>query len=358
MVSTDITQTGTIDLDGSITDFSVDSKILDSPSPEGETVYMDNNWSTYLGYYRTTMLKAPLDSLAIWSVGKGYTADDRTNTILDNITGRGDESFTEILFNGFICMKISEIGSFAEIIRNDNGTLINLKPLNTGTMAVIENAKGRIIRYEQRIGKKKPITFKPEQIFHRTNDRLGDSGRGTSVVESIKWIIDAREEAMRDWRRISHRSSVRILYVDEDDKTRRTNLKTDYKEAIDKGQLLILPIKKGDGEFVDLQLPPVQAFTDWIRYLDNLFYQAVRIPKTIATSEGTTEAGGKMGHVNFEPIYTWEQKQLEDDLWNQLAIKVKFNRPPSLMNNLQQDEQKNAGQTGFQPNDVEAGVGE
>ena len=46
---------------------------------------------------------------------------------------------------------------------------------------------------------------------------------------------------------------------------------------------------------------------------------------------------------------------LEDDLWNQQAIKITFNRPPSL-GGLQPEinEGKNTGQVSIQPNDVAA----
>jgi len=60
-----------------------------------------------------------------------------------------------------------------------------------------------------------------------------------------------------------------------------------------------------------------------------------------------------MGHVIFEPIYTKEQKDLEDDLWTQQAIKITFNRPPSLRGMQPElDESKNTGQIGIQPNDT------
>jgi hypothetical protein len=355
-MKTDIQQTSTGDL--GITNFSVTPTTLDSPNINNENSYQDDNVGEYLTYYKTTQLKAPIDTLAIWTIGKGYETDARTAVILENLTGWGEDSFTSILFNLMVMKKVTKIGGFAEIIRNDNGSLINLKPLNPANMIIYYNPQGIITGYGHSNGNGSVKKYKIEEILHLVNDRIGDEVHGTSVVESVKWIIDAKEEAMRDWRRISHRATVRILYVEEDDKTRIANLKSDYKEALQNGNLLILPIKKGDGEFVDLQLPPIQQFLEWIRYLENLFYQAVRVPKIIATSEGFTEAGGKMGYMTFEPIYTYEQTQLESDLWNQLAIRVKFNRPPSLSNAMNDTEQKNAGQTGLQPNDVQAGVGE
>ena len=64
-----------------------------------------------------------------------------------------------------------------------------------------------------------------------------------------------------------------------------------------------------------------------------------------------------MGHVIFQPIYTKEQVDLERDLWNQQAIDIKFNRPPSLGGMQPElDEAKNTGQIAIQPNDVEASI--
>jgi len=258
-----------------------------------------------------------------------------------------------------VMKKVTKIGGFAEIIRNESGTLVNLKPLNPANMIIYYNPQGIITGYGHKQSKGKIKKYEPDKILHLVNDRIGDEVHGTSVVESVKWIIDAKEEAMRDWRRISHRSTVRILYVEEDNKDRIANLKRDYPEAIKNGDLLILPVLPKDAKFEDLQLPPIQQFLEWIRYLENLFYQAVRVPKIIATSEGFTEAGGKMGYLTFEPIYTYEQTQLEADIWNQLGIRIKFNRPPSLSNAMQETEQKNVSQQeAVQPNDLNAGVGE
>jgi hypothetical protein len=63
-----------------------------------------------------------------------------------------------------------------------------------------------------------------------------------------------------------------------------------------------------------------------------------------------------MGHVIFETVYAKEQMDLEQDLWNQQAIKITFNRPPSLGGLINQEEQKNTGQLNIQPNDVTANM--
>ena len=72
--------------------------------------------------------------------------------------------------------------------------------------------------------------------------------------------------------------------------------------------------------------------------------------------EGFAEASSKTGFMSFDPVYTFQQVLLEADLWNQLALRVKFNRPPSLHGVMEENQEKNVGQVGIQPNDIQPGV--
>ena len=360
-METDIAQTTrTTTLEG-ISDYSVPSKSTDSAAGISETSYNNPYFTKWYGYYRKIPeLKSAINALATWVLGQGYETDTRSKVILENINGWGEDTFNSILWNMLVTSKING-DAYAEIVRNpDTGTLLNLKPLDPASMTIVCSSKGRIIRYEQRSKnpKGKPQTFTPDKIFHISNDRVADEIHGTSVIEAVQWIIDAKNEAMADWRRISHRSTVRILYIEEDNTPRLNNLKRDYKEGIEKGEILILPIKRGEGEFVDLTLPPVEQFLSWIRYLENFFYQALGVPKVIlgGTAENT-EASAKVSVIVFDPTFIREITELELDVWNQLAIKITIKKQPSLMGEAQANEEKNTGQVGFQPNDVTAGVG-
>ena len=55
-------------------------------------------------------------------------------------------------------------------------------------------------------------------------------------------------------------------------------------------------------------------------------------------------------------MYTYEQNIYEAEIWNSLAVRVKFNRPAQIGGVVQEDEAKNTGQVGLQPNDVEASL--
>ena len=57
----------------------------------------------------------------------------------------------------------------------------------------------------------------------------------------------------------------------------------------------------------------------------------------------------KMSYITHEPLYVKEITELESALWNQLGLKVTYNRQQSLMDNAQSDEAKNTNQTSMMP---------
>lgn len=360
MADTDIRSTTRTDMDSNVSDYSVDLKQLDSPSDIEHNYWDSPNWTKYHGYYKTIPeLKKAVDALACWTAGKGWTTDFRTQVILEGVTGWGEDSFDSILQNMIIIKKING-DSFAEIIRNpDTGALVNIKPLNPGDTRIEVNRKGIITAYYQMNKQKNGtralgIKFDPSQILHLSNDRIANEIHGVSVVEACQWVIDARNEAMSDWRKIIHRNlaGVRIIEVDEDDVSKLNTLKEQWERAIDKGEVLILP--KGTAQ---LQGNPPTNPENWIRYLENFFYQAVGVPKIIlGGSQDFTEASSKVGYLTFEQVYMAEQRLLEQDLFNQLGIKIKFDRPVSLKESTQSDEAANTGQVGFQPNELKPQV--
>jgi hypothetical protein len=223
-------------------------------------------------------------------------------------------------------------------------------------MRIVVGKNGIIKRYEQN-NKTGKITFKPEEILHLCNDRIGDEIHGVSVIDACKWVIDARNEAMTDYRKLLHRNviPVRIIEIDTDDSTKRNAFMAEYKDAIQKGEVLVIP--KGTVEFKEDQIE-IQDPIAWIQYLENFFYQAVGIPKIIlGGSEQFTEASSKIGYLTFEQVYITEQSELETDLWNQVGINLTFERPISLSDAMQSTMTKNPGQTAAQPNDMVAKAG-
>lgn len=366
MPGTNIGNVTMSDMENRVTSYEVAPVQTEGATGQKETEYQITKWPQWFGYYKKIPeLKKAIDAYATWVLGKGYETNPETKVLLEHIKGWGEDTFNSILWNMIITKKIAG-DAYAEIIRDsETGDLINLKPLDPSTVKIIADERGMIKRYEQT--SKLPADkgrmlhkFEPGEILHLCNDRVADEIHGTSVIEACQWVIDARNEAMADWRRISHRATIRVLYIDMDDSTKITKVKTDYADAIKKGELLILPVKKADAEFAEITLPPIDAFLSWIKYLENFFYQAVGIPKVIlGGSEEFTEASSKISYLTYEQIYTREVVDLEADLWHKLFLRITFVKPASIKNEMLQSEEKQPDYgVGFQPSEIQPGRNE
>src|SRR3990167_9725132 len=180
---------------------------------------------------------------------------------------------------------------FAEIIKGDNKdkTLINLKKLYTGDIRIVLGKNGLIERYEQRSNTPEGKTkkFKPEEILHLSNDRIANEIHGTSIIDALKKIIDAKNQALEDEILIRHRDkALGIAYYDTDDAGKITYANSQIEKAVNKGEMLGLP-----KDTVEIKEYPSKSPSDrigWLQYLDNLFYQVGGVPKVLVTSEGFT----------------------------------------------------------------------
>jgi len=336
-----------------VKDYSVDAESLDYAAGK-ETVVEFKNATINLGYYfNIPELKKAIDALATWTVGKGWKPEDNiTKVELEHLQGWGEDTFQSLMWNLIVTKKI--VGdAFAEIIRSKDGKLINLKPISPERVRIVVDGKGLIKRYEVRTGHDKFTTVERKSMLHLCNDRVADQIHGTSMIDACKWVIDARNEALQDERMIKHRDlAMGVLEIDTDNAAKRDKIIEQYSDSVNTGEVLVLP--KGLAELKPSGNISTKDRLEWIRYLENFFYQAAGVPRIIATSEGFTEAGGQVGFLTFEPIYTQEQALLEADLWNQMGIKVKFVRPPQLGGVVQDNAEKNTGLISPQPNNVEA----
>lgn len=351
MATNTISSATTTDIKGSVQDFSVSSMPLDTTSPNGDTYWYFSDATKNFGYYsKIPEIFSAANALATWAVGKGWESDDvMLKQELKFISGMGKDTFDSIMWNHEV-VKLIVGDAFAEIIR-EKDTLVNLLPISPERVRLVLN-KGRIKHYEIWNGKKW-VKKEKNQILHSTNNRIGDQVHGTSQIDATKWIIDARNEALEIVRVQKNRSkALGIVYYKTDNTGKITYANKQIEKAVKNGEMVGLPedVAKIEG-FPKNETGDIMA---WISYLENFFYQTFGVPRSIATSDGTSEVGGKMGHVIFEPIYAREQRDLEQDLWNQCAIEITFNRPPSLGGLMQQEEQKNTGQINIQPNDVAA----
>ena len=146
-----------------------------------------------------------------------------------------------------------------------------------------------------------------------------------------------------------------VLELDTEDETKITGQTTRYQEAVNKGEVLVTV--KGLAEIKSSPTnPTIGNLQEWIQYLDDFSYRALGVPLVLAGGSGGSEGSDKTGFLTFDQVWKKEQREYSADLWNQLAIRVEFNKPASINPKVTDSEEKNTSQTSFQPKEGTAGV--
>ena len=361
----DIASTVASDLTNAMTDFSVDSQQTDASTDQKETTWKDDEFDNYLGYYKdekTPEITAVIDAKSSWTIGKGYDADEVTTMLLDTIKGFGKDTFNTILENA---MRVLLLGGnfYAEIIRDDEGNLINLKPLDPSIMQHVSNGKGIIIRFEQMTktqGKKQPIKFKPEEIFYLARNRIADEVHGTGIAQKLKLIINMKNEVMADMKTLMHRHVIPQwkFKLKTDDATEIAAYKKKMDAAVGAGENIYEPFDVAEGELISV--PPNATLNPmaWITYLDNLFYEMASVPKIILGGSGEfTEASAKIAYLAFQQSVEEEQLYIEEQLLSQLNLIIDLKFPASIENELLSDNKKDGAQN-IDASETTAGEGQ
>ncbi len=360
MALQELNQATTTDFTNQVPNFIVESKALDVASPQQDEFfhYFDKATINFGYYVNTPEIFNAANALATWGFGKGWeTSDPLMKQELKHVTGIGNDTFDQIMWNHEV-VKVIVGDAFCEVKKQTKKgveVIVNMIPISPERVRIVYGKNGLIKRYDAWNGEKwKEI--KKENMLHSSNKRIGDQVHGQAQGEPAKKIIDAMNEALDDERIIKHRDkALGIVYYKTSNAGKITFANTQIEKAVSKGEMLGLP--EDTAKIEPYPSRSSEDRTNWIQALENKFYQIFGVPRSIASSDGTSEVGGKMGHVIFEPIYTKEQMDAEGNLWAQQGIEITFNRPPSLGGLQPQiDESKNTGQTSIQPNDVEASL--
>jgi len=364
----DISKATTSNMENVVENYEVAALNTDGISQLTETKYTNTMWSTHWGYFNThPELKSAILMKAIWDVGKGFETDAYTKVILDHITGMGKDTFEDILFNMDVCRYVGR-DSFAEIMRDEGGTLINLKPLDPGSIRMIFNSKGILIRYEQfnKLAKGQVLhKFKPNEIFHLSNNRLADQIHGISVIESLDGTLLAEMESFTDTKQLMHRQvkPFIIFKLKTDDTTKIDELVSKIDVLRNKGEDLYIPDDEDILSYEVVQVNPSAMILNWRTEVTNKFYRALGLPLILFGSANSTESGGKMEYFAHEQVFEHSQRYLEKQIWNQLHLKINLIPPQSMAQNLATDAGKDQSASGLpqgletQPADTTAGVG-
>ncbi len=352
------------DLTNAMTDFSVDSQTTDAAQDQKETTWMDTKFGLYLGYYKdekTPEITAIIDAHSKWTVGKGFKADEITTMLLDTIRGNGFDTFNSILENADRTLQIG--GNFyAEIIRDDEGNLINLKPLDPAVMRHIINRQGMIIRFEQVSKVKQPVKkFKTEQIFYLPRNRISDEMHGNGIIVKLKLIMDMKNEAMADQRKAMHWNVIPRwkFKLKTDNPAEIAAYKVKQDTATGTGENIYEPFDVSESELISV--PPNATLNPmaWINYLDSLFYQVGDTPKiVVGGSSEFTEKASSIVYLAYQQNVEARQLFLEEQILSQLNLLIELEFPVSLENELLSDEKKDQDPTTVQPNETTAGQGQ
>jgi hypothetical protein len=325
-----------------ITDYSVDGMETDSARGENETEYLCSKASQYLGYYKAIPeLKMAIDAKATWTIGKGFGSVPLTELALSTIKGFGKDTFNSILEN--MIREYHIYGdAFAEIVRVD-GYLVNLKPLDPGSIKIIADKNGLVKRYEQITKSDKNTKFKPEEILHLCRNRIADEIHGVSIIDAVEAIILMRNEAMTDYKKLLHRNiyPVRIWHLDTDIPSKIATFKA--KVAASKGEGEDIFIPKGAVETELATVPSNSSLNPlpWIQVLNQYFYQAVGVPQIIiGGSQELTQTAAQIAYLAFEQTIEEEQLYIEEQVLAQLNLEINLEFPASLQNNLLSDDRK------------------
>ena len=356
MAETNIAGTQVSDMTNQIDDFGVASETTEGALDQKETTWQMTEWNEWLGYYKTIPeLQIAVDAKANWTMGAGFTSDPSTTLLLSVIKGHGKDSFNTILSNMVRTYTIAG-DSFAEIIRDDNENVVNLKPLSPDTIKIVANRAGRIIRYEQTSRTKKPNRkITPEKMLHLSRKRIADELHGISIIPAVKWIIDARNEAMADWRKVLHRNvaPLWIFHLDTDDETQITTFKNKWDTARKDGENMFIPKGNVEPELVSTATNASLNPITWIEKLGDLFFQTVNVPQIIVgNAKEFTDASGKIVYLAYEQSVKGEQLYVEEQILGQLNLEIQLTFPATLQNELISDQEKAPDLQASQPNDT------
>lgn len=337
---------------GTETNYSVTPTDTDGANGLQEIEYINTEWTQQLGYYKSIPeLQMAIDAKATWTVGKGFQSNEITQSALMDIKGHGKDTFNSIYENA---IRVYHIGgdSYAEIIRDDKGQLVNLKPLNPGTIKVIGNKQGIITGYEQITTHKK---FKPSEIFHLSRKRVADEIHGVSIIKAVENIILARNEAMADMKTVMHRYvKPRIVFkLDTDDTAKVDAFKVKADYANDKGENIYIPMGAVEHELLSVPANATLNPLPWIQQLNSYFFQATGVPQIIVGgSQEMTEATAKIAYLAFEQTIEEEQLYIEEQTLSQLNLEIELEFPASLKNEMLTDEGKSESMQAATPEDT------
>jgi len=300
------------------------------------------DWKKWHGIYRTIPeYKSSVDTNCRWIIGKRIIPKNKkTKEIIAKIKGNGKDTIKNILLNQKRTSKICG-DAFAEIIKDKAKRLINLKPLNPGTIMIIGNEKGIISRYLQIATKNNNESkieilndWKPHEIWHTSNERIADEIHGIPTSEVFENVIKWRKQAMESQSVVIQRYGKPTYFyeVGTDDTTEMNNIKTKIDKAIKNFENVIIPegtlknvinIKTGQGATID-PMP-------WLKFLKRNFILESGTPDIVqGESRESATSSGELNYISYKERIKYEQADFSEEIKSQLGLNIEFEEPPEI----------------------------
>lgn len=333
----------TTDYTSQNTEYEVEYQETDGSISKG-TKYTPQ-WTKYHGYYRQIPeLRAVINKFASWTFGRAIKADKKNKEKLKRIKGFGKDSARSVLGNQWRTALICG-DSFAHEIKDNQGRLTNLKPLNPGRTSIIANTEGIIVGY-MLMGSEKLIPA--EDIYHLSYERIADEIHGIPFPEALEDLILMRNEALADLRVLYHRTvkPIQFFEVETDDTTKLNSVEATINSAYKKSENVIIP----SGVIKEIKNSAIAQYgtldsLNFIKFLVRQFVTACGMPEVVmGWGSETTEASSKVIVTSYEQEI-WDMKIYnEEQAENQLGIIFNIEPAPSIMDDLKKDNAKDKGQ--------------
>jgi len=335
----------TTDFSNQGTEFTVASQDTDG-AEINETFYIPD-FAKWNGFYRKiSELRQVINKFGSWTFGRGIKADAKNKKKLDKIRGTGKESARSVLKNAWRTALICG-DSFAQIVKDNQGRMTNLKPLNPGKVAIVANSQGIIVGYEMQTTEPGTnIRYDVEEIYHLSYEREADEIHGIPMPEALETLITSRNEGIEDLRTLYHRTvkPIIIYEAETDDTTKLNSLEDTINKAFKNSESIVIPtdvikeVKRASSPIFSTGEVNSLAY---IKFLVRLFVTSVGMPEVVmGWGEQTTEASANI-------IYLAYQQEIEDmQLYNQeaaeiqLGIIINLEFPASIETMLQNDNKK------------------
>jgi len=336
----------TTDFTNQGTEFEVDGWDVDGAQQTQKETFYIPEFTKWNGYYRSIPeLRSVINKFGSWTFGRKINADAKNLKKLKMIKGVGRESPRSVLKNQWRVALICG-DSFAHIVKDEQGRMTNLKPLNPGKIAIVANKEGILIGFEQDLGSGNSMRYDIEEIYHLSYEREADEIHGIPFPEALEELIISRNEAIGDLRILYNRTvkPIIIYEVETDTTTKLNDLEKTINKAFKNSESVIIP-KGVIGEIKRASSPifstgEVNSLA-YIKFLVRMFITSVGMPEVVmGWGEMTTEASAKVIITSYEQEI-WDMKVYNEDAAEiQLNIKFKIESAPSIMDTLQKDNAK------------------